>query len=71
MVSAVRQRAVEGDEVALGEQLVQLHILRKGQIRVMVHVVSQDPHPEAVADLRHGRADLAGADDTGGLAEES
>ena len=68
VVGAVHERAVQGDQVALGQQLVQRHIGGDVlQIRVLEYVVCQDLHAKAVADPRHSRADLAGTHDAGGF----
>ena len=70
VVGAVHEGAVQGDEVAGGKQGVEIHIGHEGQVGILVHVVGNHLHAEALADPRHGRADLAGAHNAGGLAVE-
>ena len=64
------QRGVEGDQIRLAQQLVQLHIAQKAgfhQALVRISVPGNDPHSVALADIGHALADLAGADDAGHL----
>ena len=68
---AVEQRTVQGDEVGAAKQLIELDILDHAlEGGVLVDVIAEDLHAKAVADADHGGADLAGADDAGGLAVE-
>ena len=64
------QRAVEADQVAAPEQLLQRDIGDPVQSVFGVRVIGQHLHAEAPADTGHSQADLAGAHDTGGLAME-
>ena len=69
MMGLLRQRTVQGDDVALGKQGLQWHV-NVAQIRIRVHVVGQNAHPEAPADVDKTPADPAGAHHAHGLAVE-
>ena len=67
MMGFLSQRAVEGDDVGLGEQLVELHIIQAG-VGVGELVVGQDLHAKATADVTENAANLTGANQAHGLA---
>ena len=63
------QRAVEGDDIALLQQLVQRNV---GDPAVLCReqVIGDHVHPETAADIDEDPADLAGADHADGFAME-
>ena len=68
-----RLRQVDGDEVGLGEQLVEAHELDAelaGLGAASVGVVGDDLHAEALEPLGDEGADAAEADDADGLVEQ-
>ena len=71
MVGGVHQRAVEGNDIAVRKQAVKGDVLHEiFQGFVLVDVMGDDLHAEAVTDAAHGCAYFAGADDAGGLLVE-
>ena len=67
MVGFLHERAVQRDQIALPEQLLQADILDEIQTLVRILVVAQHPHAIAPADPCHRRPDLAGSNDAGRL----
>ncbi len=47
MIGAVHQRAVEGDQIALGQELIQADIGDKIQRRILIYIIGDDFHAEA------------------------
>ena len=64
------QGAVEADQVAAAEQIIQGDKGEPVQILPGVGIVGQHLHAEALANSGHGQADLTGAYDAGGLVVE-
>ena len=55
--------AVEGDEIRLGEQGVQVNVLcQRFPVRTAGAAVGEDVHTEGAGDVRHGLADASEAD---------
>src|SRR5699024_6798546 len=52
------------NQVTGSQQLVQLHISHKIQIRVFVHIVGDHFHAKSMADPGHGGADPSGSHNT-------
>ena len=69
MPGLLRQGAVQGDDVGLGKELGQVHIVQAA-VRCGELIVGQNVHAEALADIGEDPADFAGADDANGLAVE-
>ena len=69
VVGVRQERAVEGDDVGLGQQAVERHVF-ESRGRVGEGIVGQHAHAEALADAGEEAADLAGPDDAGRLAVE-
>ena len=68
MVRGIHQRAMQGDQVTLRQQGIQIHILHKiRKCRVLIYIISDHLHAKAAADPCHGRTDLTGSYDAGGL----
>ena len=65
MVGLVGQRAVQGDEITLAEQGIQIHVV---DALHRVHIIGNDFHAEATADVDKHAADTTGSYDTDSLA---
>ena len=65
----IGQRAVQRDDIAAAEQLLKGDILNVGALRGEF-IIGDDMHAEAAADVDEHAPDLAGADNTDGLAVE-
>ena len=52
---------MQGDQVTSLKQFIERDILRKIQVRILVHIIGNDLHAKAAADSCHGCADLTGS----------
>ena len=72
MLGLGSERAVEGDDVGFGEQLLEPDVVgaQRDALLVLDHVMGEDPATETAQDPHHDGADGTGSDHADRLAVE-